>query len=285
MAKKQQIVFEKITKRIINGEFVNGSFLPCELDLAKEYGFSRVTIRASLQRMVGQKILKTIPYKGYQVINIPSQPLPNALNIGALWCSNHFCGYAYNLYRVAEQEAKENQYELFVRSTDDNSKEQAVLLSELLELNPDGLLIVPTFDPSKKYMSLGNHTLLTLLRKAGKPLVMLDRDFPETDLPCVLNDEYGGGQMVAEHFASLGHERVALFAPDVSNYIVKQRFGGFLDGCRAKNIKTAYFPLSENEYLKSCHHKNSHINKRNFCDNETELQTFLDMGSLYELVS
>ncbi len=249
MANKQQTVLGKISERILSGEFVSGAFLPCEQVLTEEYGFSRVTIRAALQKLVEQKILKTIPYKGYQVINVPSQPLPDVLNIGALWCSNVLHGYAYNLYLAAKQVAEVNRYGLFVKSSDDDSRGQAALLSELLEFKTDGLLIVPTFDPAGNYMTLGNHALFTLLRKAGKPLVLLDRDFPETDLPCVLNDEYGGGNSVAEHLAAHGHRRIAVFVPDISYYIQKQRVGGLLDGCGKHGIKTFCFSLPKKDFL------------------------------------
>ena len=183
MANKQKAFADSIIDKIRNGELVNSAFLPCERSLAAESGFSRVTVRAALQMLVKRKILQTIPNKGYQVVQIPTIPLPDTLNIGAVLCSGTYTEYSYVLYQAAEQKAQKSKYGVFVRFSEDDMKEQAFSISNLLEQKPDGLLVVPTYDGSSGRMTLGNHRMLTLLRRAGVPLVMVDRTFPENDLP------------------------------------------------------------------------------------------------------
>ena len=239
---------EDLMCRINNGEFPNGTFLPSERDLALEYQVSRITIRAGLKQLLAKHLLQAESTKGYRVLHIPGMPSDSTPNIGALFCNSNFSLHSHRLYDAAGEQAAVFGYTLFVRECSDDAARQAFAFSQLLEENIAGLLLIPTFSPAAHMMTLGNHRLLQALRRSGIPLVLMDRDFPETDLPAVLNDEYAGGVLVAEHFAALGHKKVVFLYSGISYYISYRRFTGFQDRCAQLGIeveKITLFPVSD----------------------------------------
>ena len=237
MPNKQDTFIQKILDRIALGEFGNGVYLPCERDLANGYGISRVTVRNGLKVLVSRRILRSVAKKGYMVLCIPGTPQNNSRNIGGLWCSGNFNQHTIDLYHSAETAAEQQAFSLFLNHTPDDDFQQAAHLSELMEEKINGLLIVPTYSRNNNLMRLGNHAMLSAILRSGIPLVMMDRDFPETDLPCVVNNEYAGGQLAAEHFAVLGHRSVMLICTDYNYYVAQRRFAGFMDRCRELGIR------------------------------------------------
>ena len=239
---------QAITRRIASGEFRDGIFLPSERDLAGEYQLSRITVRKGLKLLLEQKILQTESTKGYKVLPIPDQPDKDTVNIAGLWCSGNYDAHTYALYNDAGALAAGKGYTFFLNYTGDDMYKQAGALGDLLENPLDGLLLVPTYNPKSNFMTLGNHALIRRIRSSGLPLVLLDRDFPEKDLPCVVNDEYRGGETAAEHLAKLGHRKVMLLAFDLHYYVSEQRFNGFRNKCRelGMEVVTEWIPYEKN---------------------------------------
>ena len=231
MAGKQKTFAQQMWERIGRGEFASGTYLPSERELAQKYHLGRITVRQGLKILLEKHVIEIDSTRGYKVIQIPGMPDQSTLNIGGLWCSGQYSEHTYKLYHAANAEARKYGYTFFLHQAADDSADWAAKLGELLEENIAGLLLIPTYSPRTGRMTLANHRMIAALRLSGIPIVMLDRDFPEKDLPCVVNDEYNGGRMAAEHFAALGHKKVVLLAGDVDYYISARRFGGFLDRC------------------------------------------------------
>ncbi len=71
-------VYEKIKKRIETGEFQFKSFLPSEKKLIEEYKVSRDTVRSALKMLFADKLVTSLPGKGWMVLNIINQIKPVA---------------------------------------------------------------------------------------------------------------------------------------------------------------------------------------------------------------
>ena len=67
-------VYLSLKKRIINGEFLPGVHL-VEGDLAKDYPYSRVTIREALRRLVEDELVELLPHRGIHVRKISLREL------------------------------------------------------------------------------------------------------------------------------------------------------------------------------------------------------------------
>ena len=94
-------------------------------------------------------------------------------------------------------------------------------------------------------MTLGNHKMLAMLRKSGKPLVLVDRPFPETDLPCVVNDDAAGGSLAADHLSERGHlEKFSCFIIHPNITSPDLRFGSFRERCSQMKMEVFEVSLS-----------------------------------------
>ncbi len=255
---KYQELAETIITRIDSGEIPRGTFLPSERTLTKEFDLSRITVRSGLNSLVNQKYLEAVTGKGYLVLDIPQEPGRKTLNVGGLWCSGIYNEHSIKLFQAASNTAEENGYMLFLSDSGDDEATQAAKLSAMLEKNTDGLLIVPTYSEACARMTLGNHKMLAMLRKSGKPLVLVDRPFPETDLPCVVNDDAAGGILAADHLSERGHSKVLMLHHSFEYYITSLRFGSFRERCSQKKMEVFEFafpwhcdPVSDyQEFLK-----------------------------------
>ena len=250
MAGKQKLFARERWKQIEQGEFANGAYLPSERELARKYQLGRITVRLGLKLLLEKHLIETDSTRGYKVIRIPGMPDPSTLNIGGLWCSGQYSEHTYNLYHTASMEAQKHGYTLFLHQAADDPADWAAKLGELLEENIAGLLLIPTYSSRTGFMTLANHRMIAALRLSGIPLVMLDRDFPENDIPCVVNDEYNGGRMAAEHFAALGHKKVVLLAGDLNYYIPERRFGGFHNRCDELKVELLTIKIHAGDFEK-----------------------------------
>ncbi len=238
---KYQILANSIFEKVRSGELARGAFLPCERDLANIYGFSRITVRSGLKKLVEENVIESVERKGYRVIEIPYQPMARTHNIGGLWCSGVHSEHTYNLFAAAEEIAAKRKYALFLNDSGDDDLNQAIKISAMLEHNTDGLMIVPTYSSANDLMTLGNHKLILALRRSGIPLVMIDRPFPETDLPCVVNDDEAGGRLAADYFIGGKHKKVMILGADHHYYIPHLRLGAFSRRCEESGVKV--FPF------------------------------------------
>ena len=69
----------------------------------------------------------------------------------------------------------------------------------MLERGVEGMVLLSPEIPAEEMTSLA--------RKS--PTVIVGRDMQESTLDCVVNDDFSGAEMVVEHLAGLGHERIA----------------------------------------------------------------------------
>lgn len=61
---KVEVITDSLRERILSGEFPKGGMVPSESSLCKDYNVSRVTIRASLQKLAGEGLIETHRGKG-----------------------------------------------------------------------------------------------------------------------------------------------------------------------------------------------------------------------------
>ncbi len=76
-------IAKTLTKKILNNEFTNNK-LPSELDLAKQYSTSKVTIRKSLRILSEASLIYSIPKQGYFINTFEDIKKFNSLNGNSL---------------------------------------------------------------------------------------------------------------------------------------------------------------------------------------------------------
>jgi LacI family transcriptional regulator len=104
-----------------------------------------------------------------------------------------------------------------ITETQDDPARLARVLNHVLERRVDAVVVSAA--------RLGNAPILMEIARRNIPLLLVDRNVPQTGLPSVTHDHRRGGALAAGHLLGLGHSRVAqLRGPsDVSSFADRGR--------------------------------------------------------------
>ncbi len=118
--------------------------------------------------------------------------------------------------RSVEVEARKRGYSIILADSQENEKIEQETIRLLKSRNIDGLIVAPVGQISEH---------LEKLHKGGLPVVLLDRYFPNTDLPFVTSDNYKGAFEATEYLILKGHEKIACVGglPDTSTCIDRRK--------------------------------------------------------------
>lgn len=120
-----------------------------------------------------------------------------------------------------------------IAETEDDNDRFSNILDHMLSRRVDAMVVISARLADRE-----------ALESAGRivPIVIAGRPLDDTNLPQAIVDEVAGGRLVAEHFAGLGHRRVAqLLGPvDVANF--PRRDIGFTAGCDEAGIEQIRLP-------------------------------------------
>ena len=112
-----------------------------------------------------------------------------------------------------------------ITETQDDPARLSRVLNHVVERRVDAVIVAAA--------RLGNAPILMEVAHRNIPLLLVDRDVPQTGLPSCTHDHHQGGALAARHLLDLGHTRLAqLRGPsDVSSFV--DRGAGFSDAIRA----------------------------------------------------
>ncbi len=115
-----------------------------------------------------------------------------------------------------------------IAETNDDSAVLANLIDHMLSRRVDGMIILAARLPDAAVISSAARIV---------PLVVAARGLPAVDVPSVTVDDRLGGEVVAEHFADLGHQVVAqlMGPPDVSNFSLRRE--GFSAAAKRRGLR------------------------------------------------
>ena len=105
--------------------------------------------------------------------------------------------------RIVENIGFENGYSVILCNSDGNLEKEAAYVNVLIAKQVDGVIYIAA---GSKYEHLHELTM------AGIPVVVADRDIPQTLADVVLVDNERGGYDATRYLLSLGHRRIACIA-------------------------------------------------------------------------
>lgn len=118
------------------------------------------------------------------------------------------------LAKTIEDKAYSLGYRIVYCSTENNDDKGNELVKMLLHQQVDGFLITP---------SKGMHQQVAELLKNHKPVVLMDRFFPDMHVPNVLVDNFGGVKAGVEHLLKKGYSKIAYITVDLDQTQMHQR--------------------------------------------------------------
>jgi LacI family transcriptional regulator len=134
------------------------------------------------------------------------------------------------IVRGAEDKASEAGYTVILGNSDNQVTKEDVYLNLFLSKRVDGILFV-------KGAGELNPALLENLKKAGTPVVLMDREYSNLHADTVVGDDYGGAFAATEHLLGLGHRRIGLIAGIIGTSTTYGRTRGYTEALQKAAVE------------------------------------------------
>jgi len=135
--------------------------------------------------------------------------------------------YFGSIAKTIEMEAHKSGYSIILSDSLDDINTEAELLQLLTGRKVDGIIIAPTGKSSKH---------VTEIQEQGIPVVVIDRYFPDANLPYVTTDNYNGAFLAVQHLIEMGHRRIACIQGINGISANSERVRGYKEALQKNNL-------------------------------------------------
>jgi LacI family transcriptional regulator len=136
--------------------------------------------------------------------------------------------FASALHRVIEDAAQRRGVVVLAGSIDEDQVRERQLASAFVARRVDGLILVPA-GPDQSY--------LFTERRAGTPMVFVDRIAGLLDADAVLSAHAAGARSAIDHLIAHGHRRIGYLGHPISVTTAIDRFSGYTDALDRAGIE------------------------------------------------
>jgi len=242
---KHREVSRQLLSDIAAGKYGASGRLPGEDQLVKKFGVSRTTIGRALRDLQSEGLVERRAGSGTYVRQRTSN-LSGSRQLGllipdlaAIEIFTLICGELASVARAHEYTLLwgDSAQQYYGR---DISHEQAVgLCEQFIERRVSGVFFAP-FETTVGNEGI-NQSIAQRFRKAGIPVVLLDRDsmpFPQrSEFDLVASDNAAGGRLLTEHLLKLGCKRLAFVARPNFPSPVEIRISGVRDSLLRQQLE------------------------------------------------
>lgn len=235
---ENMLLYEKILQylkdKINNKELLPGDRLPTEMELAEQFGVSRITSKRALEELRSAGLIYRVRGRGSFVTKPAaaanaSDGADTGINYNKIIafvipfsCAN---GGITNTIGGASRVASEKGYILDVKYSNNDPKEERALLEGLYEKGVGGIIYYPISDRM-------NLEVMNTLSMNEYPIVSIDRYFESVPISYVVSDNQTGEYEAVKYLLELGHRNIAFISDtrieDATS--VRNRYFGY---CRA----------------------------------------------------
>lgn len=220
---KYILVEDHIRQAIRSGKITDK--LPGERVLARELGYSYMTIRKAVENLVNEGVLYKVPTKGTFVAD-QKHNKPKTRNIGYFLDSRIAGGlsspYYAMIFNAIEKQATAQGYSL-IYFTDSEQTDLDKVLRKL-----DG--VIASCFPRVE--------MLVQELKRALPVVAIDNSPADKTIPSVIVDNFNGEAEAVDHLCSLGHRRIGFMTGLEDSDVGKNRYEGYRSGLAKNGIDT-----------------------------------------------
>ena len=232
MAPKYQMVADTLRADILDGVYQKRMLLPTEQLLCQQFQVSRQTVRQALALLASEGLIERRQGSGSHIRDL-SKPAPLPRRSIAV-ITTYISDYIFpSILREVENVLSDHNSAPLLFATQNQVSNERKVLNTLLDLSPlDGILVEGT----KTGLPNPNLDLYRRLIDRGVPLVFMNGNYPElTGSLSVLDDNYGGGEMLVQYLHQRGHRHIAgIFkTDDIQGH---QRYAGYADALRSLDL-------------------------------------------------
>ena len=229
MAAKYRVLADRLREELGRSSGKQGYKLPTELELTARYQLSRQTVRHALRLLEEEGLIHRRQGSGSYATGLTPSAAPRQIAVVASFMDDYI--FPAILHEATEVFSRQG-YSTAVYATENRVSREREILLRLLEEPMSGLLV----EGSKTALPTPNGDLYQRLRQAGTPMVFLHGAYGElSGVPCVADDNYGGGYQLARYLASRGHREFAgIFKSDDAQG--PQRYHGALAAVRDEGL-------------------------------------------------
>lgn len=241
--KKHEQVSRELRAELAAGAYRGGKKLPSESQLVERFGASRPTIIRALQDLQKEGLIERRAGSGTFARDRPAAPQARVLGLlvpgrGGTEVLDVICGEIGSLARLAGYGLLwgRSTHPLQDRTLDAQLAEEAC--QQFIAREVSGVLFAPfeRYDQSDQV----NLRLLDMLRQAGIPVALLDRDvarFPlRSEFDLVGIDNVQAGFLMAEHLIRLGCKRIRFLLEPGSASTLEARIAGVREALLSHGI-------------------------------------------------
>jgi DNA-binding LacI/PurR family transcriptional regulator len=213
---KNQDQISELRTAIESGKLAPGEMVGTEFAFSQKWGIARNTVRRRIAPLIDEGLLERRPGKGLYV-STPNTSTRTVQVVVPDLSWTHVVRVVRGAQEVGAQRGLQTQVY--------DAHGQIGLDLEMLRRLPDG--------PTDGAIIVSLHhrrftEVLVELAATGYPFVLVDQRLHDIDVPTVEIDNYGGGYVVGQKLAEMGHRRVGFCGP-MSLQVVADRMNGFRD--------------------------------------------------------
>jgi GntR family transcriptional regulator of arabinose operon len=198
---KYHQIKQHLKNLIRRGELAPGELIPSENTLAREFKFSRHTIRQAIGELENEGFVQRQQGRG---TFCSYQPKLAAKKIALV--TTYISEYIFpSIIRGVEDVLSSAGYTLILANTSNDKFKEAQCLENLLNQEIAGLIIEPT----KSARENSNFKYFAAMQKRRIPYLMLHAVYPELDPAYILLDDEKSGYLVTQYLLQLGHREIA----------------------------------------------------------------------------
>lgn len=213
-----QQLLKEVRSRIQKGEWTAGSRLPNELDLVRDLGVSRMTVRQALSAAVDAGLLVRMRGKGtFVAAGVEAAPARGFVGHVVPFLSHSF---DVQMLLGVESVLKVAGYRLSFSNTEGDIQAEQQMLQQLESEGMLGCIVEPVD---------GHDEILERWVARRFPVVLLDRSPAGLQADLVASDHFRGGYAVVRHLIDEGYTNIVYLAADpVRLSSIAERRAGYL---------------------------------------------------------
>lgn len=151
-------------------------------------------------------------------------------NLGFILSDYHFSQaepFYTKVFLGTEFEARNHNYYILLTTVGKTFNKNNDVPRFLLERNVDGVIIAGKVTDK----------LIDYIDALGIPIVMVDYESKKRRHSTVVMDNRAGARLAVQHLLDLGHRSVAFVAGDIEHPSIAERFAGFQDALRERDMR------------------------------------------------